>query len=197
MVNLKQYFVHKKSTYKYELTASDYNPEIDSEVVISVRVTDYADDPVSGLSVELFDNGTSVSASITNNSGIATWTVTLSDWDLHCYSVMNVTLSIAATGYKAIWSNSTSNATIVLSRNKENARLSFYGHTTNFPTTWTQYGNSAFMSSVAPSQSVVTFNNDGTVLFNVSATGELRWKSNTGSTLNNKSVYAQVDWSIA
>ena len=100
MVNLKQYYVHKKSTYKYELTADEYNPEIDSEVVISVRVTDYADDPVSNMSVELFKDGTSVSASITNNQGIATWTITMNDWDKHHFNVMNQSLQLQAKGFK-------------------------------------------------------------------------------------------------
>ena len=197
MVNLKQYYVHKKSTYKFELTADEYNPTIDDEVEISVRVTDYADDPVSGLSVELFDNGTSVSASITNNSGIASWTVTLSDWDNHRFTVNGASLDLNAEGYKNIWSNSTSNPTIVLSRNKNNARLYINAYNGNFTTTWVRYGNSAFMSSVAPSQSVVRLNNDATVLISIGAEGYLQWKSNTGATLSNKTIYAQIDWSIA
>lgn len=102
MVNLKQYYVHKKSTYKYELTADEYNPEIDSEVVISVRVTDYADDPVSNMSVELFKDGTSVSASITNNVGVASWNVTLADWDNHHFTVANQCLDLKATGWRTV-----------------------------------------------------------------------------------------------
>ena len=102
MVNLKQYYVHKKSTYKYELTADEYNPTIDDEVEISVRVTDYADDPVSNMSVELFKDGTSVSASITNNQGIASWTITMNDWDKHHFNVSNQSLQLQAHGYKKI-----------------------------------------------------------------------------------------------
>ena len=183
--------------YRYELTSSNYNPTIDNTVTISVTVKSVFGNPINNKSVTLYQNGSSVGTATTNVYGVATFSDTFSDWNMHHFVVGNVSLDLQANGYKSIWANTTSNPTIIVYRNRDNARLFFNAHKTNFTTTWVQYGNSAFMSSVAPLQSVVRLNNDATVLFSISSTGTLQWKSNTGATLNNKTVYAQVDWSIA
>ena len=183
--------------YRYEMTSSNYNPTIDSTITITVVVKSVFGNPVENKSLTLYDNGSSVGSATTNSSGVATWTVTFNNWDNHHFTCNTATLDIMANGYKSIWSNATTNPTIRLYRNKNNARLYLNAHKTNFTTTWVQYGSSAFMSSVAPMQAVVRLNNDATVLFSISNTGTLQWKSNTGATLNNKTVYAQIDWSIA
>lgn len=113
------------------------------------------------------------------------------------YSANTAQTQISVDGYRAIWSNSTTNPTIILYRNKDNARIYINAYNGNFTTTWVRYGNSAFMSEVAPTQSVVRMNNDATVLISIGAEGYLQWRSNTGATLSNKNIYAQIDWSIA
>ena len=198
----------------YKITnieASDYNPTIDDSITVTITVNDVYGDAVSGESVTVTAsegtftqlNGSDITSAssvtgTTNSSGQFTLTYNCSEWGLITFSANTRSTQICVDGYKNIWSNTTSNPTIVLSRNKDNARLTINGHTfTTVATTWTQYGNSSFMSTVAPTQSVVRMNNDATVLFSISSTGELRFRSNTGASLSNKITYAQIDWSIA
>ena len=84
----------------YQLYASDYNPTIDTDITVSCKCTDITGSAVSGKSLTLYKNGTSVSSSITNNDGVASWTITMNDWDKHHFNVMNQSLQLQAKGFK-------------------------------------------------------------------------------------------------
>ena len=88
--------------WNYDLTCSDYNPTVDSTVTVTCRVTDFYGEAVSGESVTLYCNGSSVSASITNNQGIATWTVTVDALGLNSFSVANSKLAINVIGWREV-----------------------------------------------------------------------------------------------
>ena len=84
----------------YQVYASDYNPTIDSSITVYCRCTDITGTPVPEKSLTLFKDGSSVSSSITNSSGVASWTVTLSDWNVHYFNVNNVSIVLKAKGFK-------------------------------------------------------------------------------------------------
>ena len=88
--------------WNYYLTCSDYNPTVDSTVTVTCRVTDFYGEAVTGESVTLYCNGSSVSTSITNNQGIATWTVTLDTLGLNSFSVANSKLAINVIGWREV-----------------------------------------------------------------------------------------------
>ena len=88
--------------YHYELTSSTYNPTIDTSFTITCKVTNVFGNNVSGKSITLYKDGTSVSSSTTNSSGVATWTVTLSDWNVHHFSCNGATMELQAKGLKQI-----------------------------------------------------------------------------------------------
>ena len=100
--------------------------------------------------------------------------------------------------YTQIWANSTSNPTITVEKNGLGmARLIINGYTsTSLSTSWVQYGSSAFMSSVKPKMPVYARDTQGTVGYRIDDSGRLYWKSESGSTQSNKTMYAQIDWSI-
>ena len=104
---------------------------------------------------------------------------------------------ILVKGYKEIFRNTTDNPKIIVEQEGNKARLIINAYTANLTTSWVQYGSTAFMSSVKPKMPVVVLNADGTALLQVDDYGKLNWKSNTGSAINNKNIYAQIDWSIA
>ena len=85
--------------WNYDLTCSDYNPTVNSTVTVTCKVTDFYGEAVTGESVTLYCNGTSVSTSITNNDGVATWTVTCDEWGIQHFSVKNQSIDIRVTGY--------------------------------------------------------------------------------------------------
>ena len=88
--------------WNYDLICSDYNPTVDSTVTVTCRVTDFYGDVVTGESVTLYCNGSSVSTSITNNQGIATWTVTVDALGLNSFSVANSKLAINVIGWREV-----------------------------------------------------------------------------------------------
>ena len=193
------------------LECDEYNPNIDGTVTLTVTAKSVYGNPIEDMEIPVTAsdgnftelNGSSITGAstvtgTTDSNGEFTLTYACSEWGLITFSANTAQTQIRVDGYKNIWSNSTSNPTIVLSRNKNNARITINAYTfANVSTTWGQYGSSSFMSTVAPTQSVVRMNNDATVLFAISSTGELRFRSNTGASLSNKTTYAQIDWSIA
>ena len=88
--------------YRYELTTTNYNPTIDNNITITCKVTNVFNSPVPDKVLTLYDNGVSVGEATTDNTGIATWTVTLNDWDWHHFSCNGATLDLQATGMKQV-----------------------------------------------------------------------------------------------
>ena len=76
------------------LEPNNYNPEIDDEITITCTVQDVYGDPVANKSVTLYQDGTSEGTETTDNTGAASWTITLTDWDIHHFNVANATLNI-------------------------------------------------------------------------------------------------------
>lgn len=181
----------------YQIYAEEYNPLIDTSVNIHCKCTDIEGVSVSGKSLTLYDNGTSVSASITNNDGVASWTITLSDWNVHHFNVHNVSLDIKANGWKEVWINTSSNPKITVEQNANRCRLIFTGYTANLSTSWVQYGSTAFLLDYAPKQTVHFSGADGTYEMYVNEDGKLYWKSSTGSSQTSRNLYGQYEWSIA
>lgn len=83
----------------YDLSASNYNPTLDDDVTITCKCSDINGNPVANKSLQLYNNSVLVSSKTTNSNGVATWTITLSDWDNHHFVVGNVSLDLKATGY--------------------------------------------------------------------------------------------------
>ena len=88
--------------YRYELTTTNYNPTIDNNITITCKVTNVFNNPVPDKVLTLYNNGVSVGEATTDNTGIATWTVTLNDWDWHHFSCNGATLDLQATGMKQV-----------------------------------------------------------------------------------------------
>ena len=87
------------------LTSNNYNPTIDEQVVITATVKDVYGDPITGKSLQLYLNGTSMGSeyiSITNNQGIASFTVTVDTPGLNSFSVANSKLAINVTGWREV-----------------------------------------------------------------------------------------------
>ena len=96
-------------TYQHiTIESSNYNPEIDDEITVTITVTDQNDDPISNWNVPLMINGTSITGTLkTNSQGIATYTYTCNTWGAVKFSVKSQTTQIQVTGFKLIQSNTT------------------------------------------------------------------------------------------
>lgn len=98
-----------------KIVASDYNPNIDSTITVTVTVKDVYDDPVENESVQVTCNigkftklnGSTISdtQSVTGNTdsnGQFTLTYSCTEWGLATFSANNSNIQIKVTGVKTI-----------------------------------------------------------------------------------------------
>ena len=197
----------------YKITnieCSDYNPNIDSTITVTVSVNDVYGDAISGESVTVTAsegtftqlNGSDITAAssvtgTTNSSGQFTLTYNCSVWGLITFVANNTNNQINVAGWKQVWSNTSSNPKITVEQNANRCRLKFSAYTvSSMSTTWAQYGSTAFLNDWKPSQAVAFIGYDYTFLLRVQEDGKLYWRTVTG-TLSNKNLYGQYEWSIA
>ena len=120
------------SYYRYELTSSTYNPQIDTAFTVTVKVTDIFGNNVSGKAVNLYHDGTSVSTQNTLSDGTYTWTITPSTWGLHDFRVQNQSIQVNVTGWREITEyrvTQNNTPTIQAYTNGEYVRIRFKAHT--------------------------------------------------------------------
>ena len=85
--------------YRYELSSSNYNPNIDSNITITCTCKNVLGNPIANKTLELMMNGVSQGTATTNANGIATWTITCSNWGIQHFNVENKSIDVRVTGY--------------------------------------------------------------------------------------------------
>ena len=101
--------------YNYSISCSNYNPTIDTDISVTVKVTNQAGNPVVGHTVSILKNNSSWKSGTTGSNGEFTTTYTCSEWGLITFSAKNHnTLQILVKGYKD-WYNSNN---LILQANK-------------------------------------------------------------------------------
>ena len=74
--------------YIYDLTASNYTPSLNGTISISCTLKNVFGNAVSGASLTLYKNGSSVSSTTTNSSGVATWSnISCTDAGMQKFSI--------------------------------------------------------------------------------------------------------------
>ena len=80
---------------------SDYNPDIDDEITVTITVTDQNDDPISNWNVPLQINGTAVATTLTTDTnGQVTYTHSCDDWGICRFSVKSFVAFINVEGWR-------------------------------------------------------------------------------------------------
>lgn len=123
------------SYQQIDISCSNYNPTIDSNITITITITDESGTPISGFTVPLKIDGTSISGITTNSSGVATHTYNCTEWGTHKISVKSVSTFIRVTGWKEI---TVSNGTLYVNGETRTCEL-HYSTSKGFTTanTWT------------------------------------------------------------
>ena len=182
--------------WNYDLTCSEYNPSIGSDIVVSCHVTDFYGEAVTGESVTLYCNGTSVSTSITNNDGVATWTVTCDEWGIQHFNVENKSIDIRVTGYIQ---TSLLNGMYTLYEYEDRVGLRIHISTAiNFPNAITVINNQHIPHSLAPRYPILMVCTTANGAIGVRESNDLEHtevivKSLTGSTISAQ-AYAYLEW---
>ena len=101
-----------RAYYHYELSSSNYNPHIDGTITITCICKNILGNPIANKELELMMNGVSQGTETTNELGIATWSITFSDWGNKHFHIGNATLDLMVTGWKHIAKYSTDRITL-------------------------------------------------------------------------------------
>ena len=101
-----------RAYYHYELSSSNYNPHIDGTITITCICKNILGNPIANKELELMMNGVSQGTETTNELGIATWSITFSDWGNKHFHIGNATLDLMVTGWKYIAKSSTDRITL-------------------------------------------------------------------------------------
>lgn len=117
-----------------DISCSTYNPTIDTSVTITITVTDQNGDPISGFTVPLKIDGTSITGITTNSSGVATHTYNCTDWGNHKINVKSVSAFINVTGWRTI---THTNYTLWINGAERLCEIIYYKSNTSVGTTWT------------------------------------------------------------
>ena len=92
--------------YDYQITASAYNVNIDSNVNITVKVTNRATGrPVTGVTVPVLKNNSTWKSGTTGVNGTFQLTYTADTWGLTTFSANNSNVQVNVTGWKVAMSD--------------------------------------------------------------------------------------------
>lgn len=87
--------------YDYQITASSYNVDIDSNVNIIVKVTDRAtSQPVVGVTIPVLKNGETWQSGTTGVNGTFTLSYTADTWGIVTFSAKNMNCQVNVAGHR-------------------------------------------------------------------------------------------------
>lgn len=178
--------------FTYVISSSDYNPNIDDIVTITVRVYDPSGNIVPNHPFTLNADGTAVSLT-TNSNGIVTHTYTCDSWGLHTFRVKDSIIQINVIGYKT---QSLTGVTLYYNEHEVNAVVN---HTQNLTgntsaNNWTNSSASAIPSALRPKihQFAPTVNSNVRIRINLN--GNIQYQ--TTSSTSNYSLQGNFCWLI-
>ena len=179
-----------------ELSASDYNPQIDSSVTITAIVKDMSGNPKENESVTLYCNGTSLSTGITNSNGVVTFTYTCSDWGMQDFSINQTHCQIYVDGWRVIAGSL--NTTFAFLRNKTHGRFLLMGwaYPYSHNTTWQKFGTGNYAQTIRPKATVNMRNSGDTARWYIDSDGNVKWKAISGTIAANTAHNGSVEWAI-
>ena len=81
--------------YTYNLTSSNYTPNLNGSITITCTVKDIYGGVIANKSIQLYQNDIAVgNAKTTNSSGIATWTITCSTAGVQKFSIKDAVIEV-------------------------------------------------------------------------------------------------------
>ena len=195
--------------YVTSIVSSNYNPQIDGTVTLTVTVKDVYGDNVNGESVTVSCsagtftavNGSSITAATsatgtTNSSGQFTLTYTCGNWGLITITANNTSIQLNVDGWKYVRGDSSSNYAFL--RNKTHARFLLRGWSYGYSkdSDWANFGTGNYAANMRPNATVMMMNSGATAYFYVDGSGNVKWRAISGSIAANTAHYGSCEWAI-
>jgi hypothetical protein len=194
-----------------QIEASNYNPEIDTDITITITITDVYGDAItnesitinctSGTFTEVDGSTITATDSVTANTGaggIITLTYHCSEWgNIQIMSGEN-SMSLLVGGWRYVQGTSTS--TWAIRRNQDTAQLILKAYTkgsTISSSDWSDFGGgTAYASAFKPPTYKLGFNSEGTMYMRANSDGSFSIRALTGSISGSTNLYGILEWSF-
>lgn len=187
------------------ITASNYNPTIDSTITVTITVKDVYGDEIEDEYVTITCNvgkftklnGSTISdtqsvIAQTDNDGEISLTYTCSEWGLVTFSANTKNIQIIVKGWRYI--QGTNSSSWALQRNETMGRLILRNYLVPIAASWADFGGgTAYASDFAPHYQTKFEGNQDNVQFMVKGDGSFEYKNTRSSSAN---VYMQGEWTI-
>lgn len=191
--------------FRYDLTASNYNPSIDSTITITCTVKNVFGSAVTGKELILFNDNGSIGTATTDPNGVATWENVLCDsWGILDFGVTdnNTTENIKShcqvfvDGWRDVYGTNTSSFWIA--RNKDMAKLVLSGWSRQYSidTNFAHNEVSTSASTVKPKSYVVGINSQASTYFRVTSSGSIQARGISGTVASGTEHYLELHWKI-
>ena len=164
--------------YNYSISCSNYNPTIDTDISVTVKVTNQAGNPVVGHTVSILKNNSSWKSGTTGSNGEFTTTYTCSEWGLITFSANTVNKQILVKGYKTIKDDSGIRVRV----NGDSVECRIVISSTTFTTSFTQFTGQTIPEGYRPNTTITMPSYSNTnLLVAVQSNGNIMRRSMTGS----------------
>ena len=180
--------------YHYDLSSSDYNPNVGSTITITCTCKNILGNPIPNKELTIMMNGIEQGTATTNANGIATWSITFGANGLKDFYIGNSHCTVYVGGYRKIydsngllWYVNTSTGISHISLNRSGVSISANGYTvlkSSYSSTDSKVDCCPFTTHMIPTQ-------QSNVFLMVDYLGEIRLY-NYRSTSFNASVQANT-----
>ena len=192
---LKNWFKPRDEQYTYDITVSNNNPTIDTDVTVEVSVTDGNDDAVSNHTFQLLINGGSSISLTTDSQGSASYVYTCSDWGVYRFSVGPYSNYIRVKG----WRNFRNDANFTGYYNETDVFLSVHVSNVSVGTSWSEFSADVIPTSnpdLTPQEVVVSpVGYNARILIRIKKnSSHIERASISGSGFSGATVNADVMW---
>lgn len=183
--------------YDYGITATNYNPNIDTDINIIVTVRDSRGNLAIGQPVEILKNNESWKIGTTNSLGQFVATYNCSEWGLVTFSANTKSCQVHVSGWR--YTYGTSSSTWSLRRNKDTAQLLLKGYKkgSTITTSWEPFGGGqAYAEGIAPPTYKVALNSGGDLYMRAHRDGTFSMKAISGSISSTTDLYCLLEWNF-
>ena len=180
--------------YNYSISCSNYNPTIDTDISVTVKVTNQAGNPVTGHTVNILKNNSSWRSGTTGSNGEFTTTYTCSEWGLTTFSANTTSAQIRVKGWKQYHYDSATNGWYIrILYNETHTKVIINDPASvSFTTTETNYITDVLTDSwIRPLKPISFFINFQRRLIVREGSANIVKVATTNGTGN---IYTQLDW---
>ena len=185
----------------YKITASTYNPKIDTNITVSVQVTDKANNIIPYANVTLLRTSKKTSTTHTtqaNENGVATFTILMNQWGINDFQVGNEHCNVYVDGWRRLAGNLSTGKWAIF-RNKTKGKVVMNGVAISTVLySWKAFASESFNAkTIRPTHIFTHPAQYGDVHLRVDSAGVISYKSDDScGVLHNVTIYTQFEWEI-